>query len=304
MAVHTLEARQTPITRNTCNKVVSFPGNTGGTGTLDAATARLVSLGIMVLSVFFSSSFALAQAIPSKSVESKDPLAWSVNLTGGFSSTFQMVLGSTFGPGHDFQDKMTAGVSNVFLKGDSISTFGWSTTDLSIVVPDWQAGLLYQVPIVRRKNQNLTLTVGGQRWLLPLVKTGSKDWLATGNLTYGTSVKRVPVFVSEDSYSLLKSNLTKGSAVYSQVYTQNRLLHRNGFNLALREGPAYTYSWEFYGCNGNRVFRYGGSLISTWKGTSFEAMYRRQVALQDKIPDNGYWSFLISRQFGGKFHHD
>jgi hypothetical protein len=303
MATLTLEARQTPSSRNTSRKAVSLPRNTTEIGTLDTPTARLVSKTILILSVLLSPFFALAQSVPGKSVESKDAPAWSINLTGGFASTFQMVLGSTFGPGQDVQDKLTVGVDNAFLKGDSVSAFGWSTTDLSNATPNWQAGLLYKLPILRRKNQNLSLTAGAQRWLLPLVKTGSKDWLATGNLTYGTFVKRTPVFISGDSYSLVKSNLPAGSALYSQIYTQHRLLHRNGLDLVLREGPAYAYSWGFYGCNGNRDFRYGGSLISSWKGTSLEATYRRQVALQDKIPDNGYWSFLFSRQLTGAFRH-
>ena len=272
-------------------------------------SGRSLSKGIASLwesSFLFStllfSFVAFAQGPSSIATVDKEAPTWSVTITGGFASTFQMVLGSTFGPGQDVQDKLTAGVNNAFLNGDSVSAFGWSTTDLSNTTPNWQAGLLYKLPILRRKNQNLSLTVGGQRWLLPLVKTGSKDWLATGNLTYGTSVKRIPVFVSGDSYSLVKSNLPTGSALYSQVYTQHRLLHRNGFDVVLREGPAYAYSWGFYGCIGNRDFRYGGSLITSWKGASLEAMYRRQVALQDKIPDNNYWSFLLTKQFGGTFH--
>ena len=245
----------------------------------------------------------LAQGLPvnqaAPAVSAKEGPLWSVTATGGFANTFQMVLGSTFGPGKDLQDKLTAGVSNAFVKHDNLSVFGWSTTDLSIIVPNWQAGVFYKVPVLSRKKQTLLLTVGGQRWLLPLVKTGSRDWLAAGNLTYATSVKRVPFFVSGDSYSLLKSNLPTGSALYSQIYTQHVLLNRYGVNLTLRQGPAYTYSWGFYGCNGNRVFRYGGSLLTSWKGTTLEAMYRKQVGLQDGITHNNYWSFLFSRQFSG-----
>ena len=263
-------------------------------------TVFSLSMGTLVIGVLFSTFVVHGQTV--SSAADKEGPTWSVSATGGFASTFQMVLGSTFGPGQDLQDKLTAGVGNAFLRGDNIDVFGWSTTDLSIVVPNWQAGVLYKLPVLRRKNQTLSLTVGGQRWLLPLVKTGSKDWLATENLTYGTSLKRTPVFISEDSYNLLKSNLPTGSALYSQIYAQHALLHRRGVDLTLREGPAYAYSWGFYGCNGNRVFRYGGSLISSWRGTSLEATYRRQVALQDKIPDNGYWSFLLTKQFTGAFH--
>jgi hypothetical protein len=256
---------------------------------------------MLALSVLLSTAVH-GQAV--SSAAAKEGPLWSVSATGGFTSTFQMVLGSTFGPGQDLQDKLTAGVSNAFLKGDNASVFGWSTTDLSIIVPNWQAGILYKVPVLRRRKQTLFLTVGGQRWLLPLVKTGSKDWLVTGNLTYGRSLKHLQAFASADSYSLVKSNLPKGSALYSQIYTQHVLLNRHGVNLTLREGPAYTYSWGFYGCNGNRVVRYGASLLTSWKGTTLEAGYRKQFALQDNITNNNYWSFLFTKQFSGPFHRD
>jgi hypothetical protein len=137
-----------------------------------------------------------------------------------------------------------------------------------------------------------------------MVGHGTKDWFAIGNMTYGTSVRRIPVFVSADSYSLVKSNLPTGSALYSQIYTQQPLLNRHGLHLALRQGPAYTYSWGLYGASGNRVVRYGAVLISSWKGSTLETGYRQQFGLQDKIPNNRYWSILLARQFGGAFHHE
>jgi hypothetical protein len=268
---------------------------------INRRTLRLSS-GMLVLSVILSNPAVHGQAVSSASP--REVSMWSVSATAGFTGTFQMVLGSTFGPGQDLQDKLTAGVSNAFIRGDNVSVFGWSTTDLSILVPNWQAGVLYKLPVLRRRNQTLFLTVGVQRWLLPLVKTGSKDWLATGNLTYGRSLKHLQAFASADSYSLVRSNLPQGSSLYSQIYTQHVLLNRHGVNLTLREGPAYTYSWGFYGCNGNRVVRYGGSLLTSWKGTTLEAGYRKQFPLQDNIPNNGYWSFLITRQFSGSFRRD
>ncbi|HUD57853.1 MAG TPA: hypothetical protein VMR02_21675 [Terracidiphilus sp.] len=271
-----------------------------------------MSKGILALSVVFLPFVSLAQgpspvaaltrSIPSPVVEGRTPPTWSVNLTSGFTNTFQLILGDPFGPGHDFQDKMTASINNAFLRGDSVSAFGWSTTDLSNMTPNWQAGLLYKLPIVRRKDHTLSLTAGGQRWILPLVGPGTKDWFVTGNLTYGTVVKRIPVFVSEDAYNLVKSNLPTGSALYSQIYTQQPLTKRHGVLLALREGPAYTYSWGLYGASGNRVVRYSGTLVSSWKGTTLETGYRKQFGLQDGIPNNGYWSILFTKQFTGRLH--
>jgi hypothetical protein len=69
----------------------------------------------------------------------------------------------------------------------------------------------------------------------------------------------------------------------------------------MRQGPAHTYAWGLYGAEGNRVVRYGGSLVATWKGTTLEAGYRQQFALQDKIVNNRYWSFLLTQQITRAF---
>jgi hypothetical protein len=256
----------------------------------------VMSKHVWLLGILFWPVVAHAEAVSSSEGGAAAAPAWTVSLTSGFTNTFQLILGDTFGKGADFQDKLTVGLNNALTTGDSVSMFGWSTTDLPSETPNWQAGVLYKVPLLRRKNQTLFLTAGGQRWVLPMVGSGTKDWFVTGNLTYGTSVKRIPIFVSEDSYSLLKSTLPTGSAVYSQIYTQHVLLRRHGFQLALRQGPAFSYSWGLYGIYGNRVVRYGGSLIVSRKGTTLEAGYRKQFGLQDGIPNNGYWSFLLTRQ--------
>jgi hypothetical protein len=224
-------------------------------------------------------------------------------MTGGYTNTFQMILGDTFGRGRDLQDKLTVSVNNAWLTGDSVSVFGWSTTDISSGTPNRQFGLVYKVPLLQRSHP-LSLTIGGQRWLLPLVATRTNGWFITGNLTYAASRRRIPVFISEDSYSLVKSNLPTGSAVYSQIYTENRLIDHRGVRLALREGPAYTYSWGLYGLSGNRVVRYGGVLAASQKSITLEAGYRKQFGLQDGIPNNGYWSVLLTKSFAGPLHRE
>jgi hypothetical protein len=247
-------------------------------------------------------SVAQSQSVLTSARQGKPDPTWSVTLTGGYANTFQLILGSKFGKGPDFQNKMVAGVNNPFLRGDSLSAFGWSTTDIPSATPNWQAGLLYKLPLLQRENHSLFLTASGQRWILPMVGPGTKDWFVIENLLYGTSVKRIPLFVSEDAYTLVKSNLPTGSALYSQIYTQQPLFKHHGLRLGLREGPAYTYSWGLYGCSGNRVLRYSGALIASWKGASLETSYRKQFGLQDEIPNNGFWSVLLTRQFSGPFH--
>jgi hypothetical protein len=257
-------------------------------------------LKIVWLLVFCS--LPLVVGAQSRSVVEERPApAWTVTVTGGFTNTFQLILGGKFGEGHDVQDKLVLGANNLLRSGDSASLFGWSTTDMSSETPNYQSGLFYKVPVLRDKKQAVTITAGLQRWILPLVGRGTKDWFLIENATYGTAVKRMPLFISEDAYTLVKSNLPTGSALYSQVYAQHELLQKHGVDLALREGPAYTYSWGLYGCSGNRVLRYGGSLVTTWRHTSLETGYRKQFGLQDRIPNNGYWSFLVTRQWTGPF---
>jgi len=304
MAKQTNNIHRASLGRDPTDGFAGRPQNLARNGAFRAVTILAVAKSILLLSAILWPVISLAESIPRAEIVGKPAPTWSVAVTGGYSNTFQLILGGKYGEGPDFQNKLTAGVNNAFLKGDNISMFGWSTTDVPSATPNWQAGLLYRLPLLLRKNNLLTVTGSGQRWILPMVGHGTKDWFVIGNLTYGTSVGRVQVFVSEDSYSLVKSNLPTGHALYSQIYTQQQLLNRHGLRLALREGPAYTYSWGLYGCSGSRVMRYGGTLISSWKDTTFEVGYRQQFGLQDKIPNNRYWSMLVTKQFGGSFHHE
>lgn len=226
---------------------------------------------------------------------------YTVSLQGGFANTFQMVLGGAFGAGADWQNRLTVSLNNLWRDGDSLSAFGWSTTDLPTSTPNWQAGLIYKNRILKTRHHDLALSGGVQRWLLPSVKTGAKDWLVSGNLSYNTAVKGLPIMVSQDSWSLLRSTLPTGTVLYNQIYTQHTLLKRERFQLMLRHGPQHTYSWGFYGAEGNRVVRYTGTLVATWMGTTIEAGCRQQFGLQDGIHNNRFWSLLVTRQFTGRF---
>lgn len=226
---------------------------------------------------------------------------WTVSMTAGLTETFQPPLGPTFGAGPAVEDTLRFAVNNVFRKDDSLSMFGWNTTDTPSVTPDWMAGLRYKMPLIHTRNHTLAVTGGLERWILRDVGSGSNDWVFHGNLLYGTKLRNIPFFVSEDSYSLLTSTLPKGSGLYTRVYTQHKLLNREKLQLLVRQGPEYTYSWNFYGVNGNCVARYGGSLVAVWKGNEFEAGYRRQFGLQDAAPTDNYWSVAITRQITKPF---
>lgn len=228
---------------------------------------------------------------------------WTASLQAGFANTFQLTLGGNFGDGFDFQNRATASLNNAFREGDSLAIFGWSTTDLPSRTPNWQAGITYKARVLRKARRTLVVGGGIQRWLLPSVKTGAQDWLAAGTLTYTTSVGRVPIVVTQDSWSLLRSTLPTGSALYTQIYSQHTLLRREGFRLLLRQGPAHTYSRGFYGAQGNRVLRYSGGVVLAWKNTTLEAGCRQQFGLQDGIRNNRFWTLLLTRQITGFFRN-
>src|SRR5579871_6274016 len=110
------------------------------------------------------------------------PRTFTLSVTTGLASTFQMPLGGSFGSGPAFMDTMTASLNNAFRTGDAVSVFGWNSTDLPSSIPDWQGGLRYQTPLLRRGRHSLDLNYGIQRWCLPNVATGAKDWLTAGGL--------------------------------------------------------------------------------------------------------------------------
>ena len=227
---------------------------------------------------------------------------WTAGVQAGYSNTFQMTLGGCFGAGPYFQDKITAGASNLFRAGDSLSVYGWSATDLPKWRVNWQSGIGYRSRIFARRGHSLSLTGGIQRWNLPGVKNGTRDWVIAGTLNYSGKFKRVPVLVQQDSWSLAASTLPTGSLVYTQIQTQATLLSRDHLELVVRHGVHHTYSWNFYGTNGNRVVRYGAALALTWKNTTFEGGCRQQFGLQDGIPYNRFWSFQVTRVVSGRFH--
>jgi hypothetical protein len=140
-------------------------------------------------------------------------------------------------------------------------------------------------------------TLSFERWRLPSVLTGAQDWLAGYATTYSSRPLRIPITVQTNGWTLLHSSLPKGSLVHTQVWAGHSLYKADRLSVTLRHGPQYTYSWNFYGTNGNRVVRYAGALVFAHRKTVLELGYRQQYGLQRRIPNNRYWSALISRSF-------
>lgn len=242
-------------------------------------------------------ALAIVPAATSISPKAPEARLWSVTVQTGFAETFQLTLGGMFGGGPAFQNKITISRANVFRRGDSLSVYGWNTMDSPTRNNDWQAGLMYKQKLLSLPKATWTVGGGLQRWRFPSVLTGAQDWLIAGTSLFQTKFKSVPITVSNESWSILTSPLIHGSLLHTQIFAQHPLVKRHAWQLALRHGPAHTYSWDFYGCKANRVFRYGGWLVLSWKNNTLEAGLRQQVGLQDRIKDNHFWSAMLTRNF-------
>lgn len=263
-----------------------------GTQSVGTDWQRAAAVLIPVV-LLFSASLLPAQPVGA----AKLPMRWTTTLQSGLADTFQLTLGGTFGEGPGWQNRVQTGVSNLAVNGDSLFVYGIDSTDARSAANDWQAGIGYKRPLFARGRHVLSGGVGLQHWRFPSVKTGANDWLVHDNLTFQTRARSMPVTVTSDSWTLLKSPLPTGTALHTQVWFQHRLFRREDVQVVFRHGPAHTYAWGFYGTQGHRVIRYQTMLALTWKGTSLEGGYRQQAGLQRGIPDNSYWQFSVSQTF-------
>lgn len=222
---------------------------------------------------------------------------WNLTLQTGFAEAFQLTLGGVFGNGPAWQNKAVLGTSNVLLTGDSIAVSGWVTRDTPTRRDDWIASAAYRMRAFRRGNQSLHLGGSIERWQLPSVRTGARDWIGGLNGAYATKLGVVPFLLQSTVYNTLSSTLKQGTLIHSQAWFEHPLLKRELVRLVLRHGPQHTYSWSFYGANGHRVLRYAGAVVLTAKRNQFEAGFRPQFGLQQSIPDNRFWYIQMSRTF-------
>jgi hypothetical protein len=248
-------------------------------------------------------AFAAASLFPAANAlraQTSSPMQWTTSIQSGLADTFQLTLGGTFGNGPAWQNRLSSGLTGVLRPGDSLLAYAWDTYDLRNRSNNWQAGLGYRAPVFRKGRNSLILGSGVQRWLFPSVKTGAKDWLIPGNLIYQMKLGEFSWITTADSWSLLKSTLPLGSLVHTQSWLQYRILKREPVEISFRHGPAHTYSWNFYGTQGNRVFRYQSMAVFTFKAFSLEGGYRKQWGLQKGIADNNYWQFAVTRSLSRK----
>lgn len=222
---------------------------------------------------------------------------WTASLQTGFADTFQLTLGGTFGEGPAWQNRVSVALNNAFRAADSITLSGWNTHDTPSAHNDWTAYICYRARVLNRRNHVLLLGAGVERWRFPSVRTGTQDWLTAYNAAYTTRAAKLPVTVQSNAWTLLQSDLPKGSLVHTQVWLDHPIVKTDAARLTFRHGPQHTYSWNFYGTNGNRIVRYATALVLTSRNYALECGYRQQFGLQPGIPDNRYWNVMLTRSF-------
>ena len=238
----------------------------------------------------------LAAPAYAQTVELQRTVSGSVQT--GIAETFQLTLGGTFGAGPAWQNRVTLGVNNVFVKGDAVQVYGFTTTDTRTPKPDWHTGISYKRRLLRvNKTSDVTGTIGYQHWEFGSVFCGTNDHLIAANLTFQSRVRKIPVTVSADSWRLLSSPYRLGTILYPQAWTTHVLWRHETTRLVLKPTVSTTYSWHFWDRSGHRVFRYGACLALEGQHYTLESSVRRQVALLNGIPENTFYSFSVARLF-------
>jgi hypothetical protein len=218
-----------------------------------------------------------------------------VAIQSGLAATFQLNLGSTFGDGPAWQNRLILDFPNAVTKGDALTVHGWMTTDTPSRRRDWIVGAGYRAPALRIGRGSVMVTAGWHRWLFPSVLGGVKDHLIALGGVYRAQWK-LPVTVTADHWANVSSTLRKGHLTLMQANVAHLLHEGRGAKLVLRHGPSMSYSRRFWDRPGWRVFRYGGSLALESKAYTLEGAIRQQAAIAPRVPDNTYWSVLLTRR--------
>lgn len=258
---------------------------------------------LLILSASLAGQSVLPSAQSSPQISSQtapassQPRSVTVTLQTGFAETFQLTLGGMFGEGPAWQNRVTLTLNNATSNKDAIFVTGWQTFDTPSHSSDWLAGIGYRRKVINRPQHVLTLTGGLQKWRFPSVKSGANDWLIASTALYQSKLGPFPVTVTSDAWTILYSPLPGGSLINTQAWTSHSLIKSDAWSLSLKHGPSHTYSWNFYGTQGHRVLRYGAGVVLTHGPNTVEAGYRRQWALQPRIPENNFWTVSFTRSF-------
>lgn len=226
----------------------------------------------------------------------RKPLVTTAKLTTGVASDFQLTLGGEFSDGLAQQNGLVVDLKNLVRNGSTVRLTLWDTIDTGDRGHDWIGAVNYLQPLKSWESGSLTLNLGLHRWQFPSVLTGGTDTVVDSGLIWSQSG---PIGFTLDAN--VKTLATSGTrrGVGGQIYyfrgTTAHPLRRSGkFSLAVIHGPSYTYANRFYGCRGSRVFRYEAGLSLKHGSFGAEAMFRPQLAFQNRIPEHVFWSAGIS----------
>jgi hypothetical protein len=207
----------------------------------------------------------------------------------------QLSLGGLFNSGPAQQNRLTVTGSGVLRSRDSLQFYGWSTTDLRQNETDADMGIRYRVPVRRVAGGNLVAGSGVEYWHFPSVLGGARD-LALDSYVAWSGGERIPITVSGNGKTILRSRLQHGTMGIFQVQHSQKIAYWGSKLISVNHGPIYVYNWNLYAKPGHRVLRYNAALQVSKGAWAFEALFRPQAGLQPRIPDNRFWSLSIIRR--------
>jgi hypothetical protein len=230
-------------------------------------------------------------------VTAAEPHRWTATWQSGIAQTMQLSLGGLFNAGPAEQNRLAAVRSGVLRSSDSLQLYSWSTTDLRTGSTDVDVGARYRVPVRTLARGKIVAGGGLEHWRFPSVLGGTNDIVADSYLGW-TGGERIPVTISANAKTLVRSDLCRGTFLNVQTLLSHRIAGWRSARLSLQHGPSYVYSWNLYGRSGHRVFRYVISPQLSFSSWLVEGTLRPQAGLQPAIPDNRFWSIGIGRRFG------
>ncbi len=242
---------------------------------------------VVVLGAVLARLPANAQTIPGQ---------WTLTAQSGIAQGMQLSLGGRYNPGPAIQNRLTIQGKGVFRHDDTVQLTGWNTTDLNNHSTDADTAVRYRTPIGKLAHGTLTGGGGFEYWYYPSVLGGAQD-LALDSYLAWTGGEKVPITISGNGKTILRSRLPYGTMGIFQAQHRQRLPSLPGTGMSLLHGPVYVYNWDLYGRPGHRVLRYSTALQVTCRKWIVEAAYRPQAGLQPRIPDNQFWSVSVIRSF-------
>ncbi len=224
-------------------------------------------------------------------------IIWSTTLDARLAPAFQLSLGGFFDPGPSVQTRWSHAVSNLFREHDKLTVAGFQAVSVPTGHLNWHAGIFYQRRLAQTGPWIWDLAGGVERWRFPSALQGTQDWAAAWTLSTRKPGRHVTWTAMVDGRNNFISNVPRGTLVVTAVTATHVLWRGEKTLLALQHGPIYAHSWNLYGRQGPRVFRYSGAVSWSTPKWSIEAGIRPQAGLSPGVPHYCYWSFGVSYHY-------